>query len=361
MSLVPSAIMDLLLDSRTLDNSQRIAISILVSYFVIILALFGVIGGSLRPSFKQYQARKERRGYRVPIFAFLTVGSLVHTWYYMFKYMEWSFHDFENINPPNSATSTLVARVADWLQNTSLFEQAWSIVCSSDSGWWWSQQICLYVVAGWITFLTIQGNRYQIKYLAAYMLLGQFVAISVASNLFYLAIALSPVNPPPVSASGTRAPKRLWLSVLLGLFTVGYSPKTSFTDNTFAINLAVMHICLFIPLLFQKSINGGPHSISIADFASFMSTGTLLLRSLHLYKMMPELFSWQHLDTLHSHPAQSSIGYDVVWTGISYLVWIALDEGRKVEPFTLLRMVIFDVNVLGVGNMASDLVQARVD
>jgi len=28
--------------------------------------------------------------------------------------------------------------------------------------------------------------------------------------------------------------------------------------------------------------------------------------------------------TLHSHPAQSSIGWDVIWTSLSFIAWISL-------------------------------------
>ncbi|KAJ7627780.1 hypothetical protein DFH06DRAFT_1006882 [Mycena polygramma] len=34
-------------------------------------------------------------------------------------------------------------------------------------------------------------------------------------------------------------------------------------------------------------------------------------------------------DVLHSHPAQSSIGWDVIWTSISFVVWLVLHPGLQ--------------------------------
>lgn len=36
--------------------------------------------------------------------------------------------------------------VGQWLGRTSLFEQAWIIVCTGSGSWWWSSFICTFTV-----------------------------------------------------------------------------------------------------------------------------------------------------------------------------------------------------------------------
>lgn len=66
------------------------------------------------------------------------------------------------------------------------------------------------------------------------MVLGQLVAISVATNLFFLALSSTP-HRKPEGVYGQRAPPILWFSVLGSLITVGLSPFT--TEDTFLTNL----------------------------------------------------------------------------------------------------------------------------
>ncbi|KAJ7717704.1 hypothetical protein B0H16DRAFT_1897835 [Mycena metata] len=208
--------------------------------------------------------------------------------------------------------------MSQWLLNTSLFEQAWAHVCFGKANWWWSQQLCLFTVGAWTIFLSIEGRRHHIKLIWAYMLLGQFVAISVASNLFYLALVLTPRPPSPSSSYGMtslRAPVALWLPVLLSLGTVATSPSPPSTpsfqtsssctpSSYFRSCLKTLYIVVFgAALVLHARATGqaaGDPPISVRDLA---------------------LKAW---DVLHSHPAQSSIGWDVIWTSISFVVWLVL-------------------------------------
>src|SRR6266404_2523969 len=123
----------------------------------------------------------------------------------MISFLRWSFVEYERSAPGRSAGPTLV-RVANWLRDTALFEQAWTIVCDGPLRWWWSEQLCLFTVGFWTVFLLTTGsytpfanlwlfcNRLRlggerrVRHVWAYMLFGQLVAISVASNLFFLAL-----------------------------------------------------------------------------------------------------------------------------------------------------------------------------
>jgi len=164
------------------------------------------------------------------------------------------------------------------------------------------------------------------------MLLGQIVAISVASNLFYLAICLStPPSRSEKSKPPLLAPPSLWLSVLLSLITVGLSPLTS--EHTFLPNLLLMHALLFVPLLTTPITNlAGKNgfSIRIRTLYGLTVVFALVLRLRTIASVLSyipqeaqtlKMFGVIAWRVLHSHPAQSSIGWDVVWTTISFFVW----------------------------------------
>lgn len=163
------------------------------------------------------------------------------------------------------------------------------------------------------------------------MLLGQIVAISVASNLFYLAVLLSP------SADSKRGapqsvPIVLWLSIVLSLGTVFLIPH-SIEHDYFLINLLIMHVLLVIPLAAPRSLRSSKFmQIRLSSLYAILAVATLIPRSRTISLMLssvpvedgPHYLSvakalWA---TLHSHPAQSSIGWDVIWTTLSFFVWI---------------------------------------
>ena len=201
------------------------------------------------------------------------------------------------------------------------------------------------------------GRRRNIKHLWAYMLLGQIVAISVAANLFYLALVLSESS---VSGSFKRTVSlKLVISVLLSLGTIALSPFTS--QKTFLPNLLVMHMLLFIPL-----ISSSPEVSSSASFSISLKTLYRIIHlacaGIHVRTIFAAISSLQassslpvsqssFLDvfneawtTLYSHPAQSSIGWDVIWTSLSFIVWILLrpssstSETKKHETLMYLML-----------------------
>ena len=205
------------------------------------------------------------------------------------------------------------------------------------------------------------GRRRNIKHLWAYMLLGQIVAISVATNLFYLALVLSESS---VSGRLKRTVSlKLVISVLLSLGTIALSPFTS--QKTFLPNLLVMHLLLFIPLIsntpsspevsssapkFSISLKTLYRIIHLACAGIHVRTIFVAISSLQASSSLPSSQS-SFLDVfneawtiLYSHPAQSSIGWDVIWTSISFIVWILLrpssstSETKKHETLIYLML-----------------------
>lgn len=169
------------------------------------------------------------------------------------------------------------------------------------------------------------------KYIWAYMLLGQVVAISVASNLFYYALAVSRAPTPKSTAALSRpvVPPELWLSVLLSFAAIAYMPYT--TSTSFLPTLLVMHALLVIPLLYLPSQR--THSSWNIPLRSLYLTVAAMSLALHAAALNTALQSMPAaertvqgvfqsvVDTLYYHPAQSSIGWDIVWTTGSFVVW----------------------------------------
>lgn len=131
----------------------------------------------------------------------------------------------------------------------------------------------------------------------------------------------------------------VYLSILLSLATVGVSPHTDKT--TFLPNLLVMHVLITLPLFFPQSPSATP---STSKWSLSPSTAYLVvfllsipIRSRTVLSTLSSIatksayegafaFIQRAWETLHWHPAQSSIGWDVVWTTVSFIVWTAVTD-----------------------------------
>ncbi|KIM40478.1 hypothetical protein M413DRAFT_445929 [Hebeloma cylindrosporum] len=359
-----------------MDVRHVFSLAVFGSYFLAIIVLFFLIISNLSSS-----SKTSSNGHLKPaLFVVLTIGSLCHTWFYMFKYMEWSFNNYES-SLRATVSHDFISRVGSWLWNTSLFEEAWATVCRHPMNWWWSEQLCLFTAGAWTIFIAVEGKRYNIKHLWAYMLLGQIVAISVAANLFYLACLLA--QPPTLKADrrSAKAGPMLWLSVLLSLVTVAISPMTS--QQTFLPNLLVMHALLFAPLLprratstlspkqgktneeaeeerFSIHVNYLYRFVQLASAAIHIRTALTTVKYLQQGSFGSNIAeaAWK---VLHSHPAQSSIGWDVVWTSISFAVWIATrpaHSSQSSKPVTL-SYLLLATPIASVGVTAPYVLQSK--
>lgn len=282
------------------------AIGIFASYFLFIIALFVLLFGNLKLlwSTASTNARKH-----ASIFLALALASFAHTWFYMFKFMHSSFLPYKNLDQP------LIDRISNWLANTRLFEQAWYAVCfPTNANWWWSEQLCLFTVGSWTLFLAAQGETHKIKHVWAYMLLGQLVAISVASNLFYAALALAPRQ----QESLRYASPTLWLSALLSLASVAALPLTS--ERGFLANLLLMHVLIVLPLFGTVRTTRPAYGMRIKQVYLISNLICTYLRVRSNFRLEEKSFHFLWT-LLHSHPAQSSIRWDVIWTSLSFVCW----------------------------------------
>lgn len=89
--------------------------------------------------------------------------------------------------------------IGRWWKDTNLLQDAWEIVIDRSRRYWWAEQHLL-GTASWAMFVGIEGRRRNIHRLWAFILLAQFVSLSFAVNLFFLAILLSPMLAPSTAA-----------------------------------------------------------------------------------------------------------------------------------------------------------------
>ncbi|KAK0490024.1 hypothetical protein EDD18DRAFT_1187965 [Armillaria luteobubalina] len=293
-------------------TDKAIAVSIFASYFLLILYLFGVILKAFaRTASHLVPVRK------VLLFTALTLASFGHTWFCkLCLFRHWSFSDFERTTLPTEANS-LLDRISSWLVGTKLFEQAWAAVSLGTVNWWWSEQLCLFTAGFWTVFVFHESRRYGIKNAWAYMLLGQVVAISVAANLFHLAILLSPQYSKPKPRGA--APSVLWGPVLCSLLNVFISPFTN--EGTFLPNLLAMHAVLMLPLLLPPA--GRSCSIPYSSLYSIIWFSAVVMRLKTTYLAISETdlpsFLTSAFETLgikHEAPVLSFVSVPIISVGV---------------------------------------------
>ncbi|KAL8283870.1 hypothetical protein RQP46_005302 [Phenoliferia psychrophenolica] len=302
------------------------------------MSSIGLLLGLLSPSLSRALTR------RSALYLVLALGSLGYTWYYMVMFFERSFVEAAL----RANVSARVFTTKAWLRDTSLFVEAWGRVCETAKRWWWSEQLCGWTAGPFTVFLERESRLRNIPRAWGFMLLGQIVAISVAQNLFFAAHSLAlpgrtlaskpqgrtlavPRASPPQNAGPS------WLlcaCVLASLSTVAYTPST-LNSPSFLVNLLVMHVLLILPLLPSIPSSTGPR-ISYAQLYLATAAIALLLRIPTYLSLLPSLslanatnLARDAVKTLYEHPAQTSIGYDVVWASASFVVWMAVEFGRR--------------------------------
>lgn len=187
-----------------------------------------------------------------------------------------------------------------------------------------------------------------IKHKWAYMLLGQMVAISVAWSLALLASG-STVN----QLKRGRLSLTVVIPVTLSFWNILVVPQTTASfDGKFLTNLTMMHALLFVPLLPVGDF--GP-KVGAIGFCAFLTVLGLVIRVRTTIRVLFYLGIANHpffdmanypFDTLvllwhspskiieaawsvlHSHPAQASIGWDIVYTNLIWLVWSSNTRGE---------------------------------
>ncbi|KAI9266833.1 hypothetical protein BDA99DRAFT_536240 [Phascolomyces articulosus] len=298
-------------------------VAILISYFVLIGGLFLRIRSPLQQCFQSKQ-------FGSTIFIVGALGSFLFTWYYMIKYFIHSYNESDQIAPNEPVT---LNSISHWLHNVSLFDDAWRTVSSGNIQWLWSQQICMFTVGVWTPFLAVEGARRRIPYLWAFMVLGQVVAISTASALFFATVLAFPKT--DLAGPSRRLTTAMLICVFCGMITVVVSPFVA-SSQWFLLNLLVMHIVLVFPLLPSKPAvyNYTEQTLFVAGVYTLSAGASLSICVQQCISCFIETGSVYDTvvsmaDIFFAHPAQSSISSDVVWVHLLCVMWMVIDRLSK--------------------------------
>ncbi|BGP47664.1 hypothetical protein JCM10450v2_003529 [Rhodotorula kratochvilovae] len=304
----------------------------LAGYF----ALIGALAVAVAPTFAPKRLNTPAVGFLV-----LAVVSLGFTWTYMLRYFQHSFEDSAHRHGvlPHLYSSH------DWLADVSLFHEAWHYVCDGATRWWWSQQLCMWTTGPLTLLFMADGRKYGVKRVWAYMLLGQVVAISFAQSLWAAAAVVAASSAAASASTPVRARTRrpeisvgLGAAIILGSASVVFVPRTlSSAARLFLPNLLFMHTVIllpFIPALAARDWRIRPRLSRLYlnfAFVALRFRAPLLMEllgkdqpfALHVVReRLPALLA-QQWETALAHPAQASISYDVVFTSVSALAYLA--------------------------------------
>nr|XP_019005182.1 alpha-1,2-mannosyltransferase [Kwoniella mangroviensis CBS 8507]OCF68643.1 alpha-1,2-mannosyltransferase [Kwoniella mangroviensis CBS 8507] len=303
-----------------MNGQELLAWAVFVSYFLLIFLSFGLVFRSILSGShisKLFQGRA---------FFFLrtAVGALLCTWYLqgmsliVISLLQWSYKYHSKLNQTNS--------IGNWLVHTPLFEQAWTIVCTGRANWWWSSWICTWTIVFTALVWTESGRR-GIKYPYAYMLLGQLVAMSVATSLFLTAVFLHP----RIRSAPRSFPVYIAFPLLMAFIPTYLLPRHVNTDK-FMNSLLWLHGALLLPLTSSSSSSIAENATARIPFSMLYQMFLATAISIHypatkrLLGVLPpgqSIFDKLY-KTIFTHPAQGSISLDVIWVAIIVLSWFLL-------------------------------------
>jgi hypothetical protein len=189
--------------------------------------------------------------------------------------------------------------------------------------------------------LTLIGIRRNIKYTWAFMLLGQIVAISFATNLFLLTLLLSPTAP---RISTPRAQRSSWLAPwLLNLASVLATVIPAFLlandhywhhSKDFLPVLLVPHVALLV-VPFLRAVVPERYfpedGVAVDDKLWALTLGNAAIMLLKTTYTAVSYGGFGGIrNALLEHPAVSSVGFDVVFCWITWICWV-VTQGQSVR------------------------------
>lgn len=276
--------------------------------------------------------------------------------------------------------------LAQWLDDTPIYYDAFEIIAEKARRFWWGQQIDLGTMS-WSLLLAIEGRRRRVPLLTSFLALAHLVSLSFAQNLFYLALLLTPV---PIAAGDDELklpviplPASRWARIrdtlvppkptnwcphpalFLGavftnfasLFILPYAAETpSFVTIALVSRLSTF-LPLVIPMVIPVSwgtVHPHPHNayssfttlfrvISFASFALHAKATFFALRynlpdshyhrhSKYLPWDIEERSTWEQsttaigkvLGSTSDHPIVAAVGWDVLLCALSLGFWTAI-------------------------------------
>ncbi|KAF2659949.1 hypothetical protein K491DRAFT_712240 [Lophiostoma macrostomum CBS 122681] len=290
---------------------------------------------SYRILYKSTTARPPPKEY-VWLFACLAAGSLGTTWYHMFQFFNISYQQWYTWRSYYDLPAEKL-HWGLWLKETSLFKEAWQTAIVGNARYWWTHQIFLFA-CGLGLDLERRGVPRGIRHTWAFMLLGQIVAISFATNLFLLALLLSPPALP--APTPTALQKNKWYGPwLINLVAIAVTEIAAFELRSESYwywhgkSIMPVLIAPHVALLVLPIARGSLPSRYISD------NNVAFVDDVYkwLWRMTIAGGAWIWvtctvvainyggvagiLNALFEHSAITSVGFDVVFCWITWFSW----------------------------------------
>ncbi|KAF2841814.1 hypothetical protein M501DRAFT_1013202 [Patellaria atrata CBS 101060] len=333
--------------SASYEVSNVKPITIFSSYMLLAITLTSFIIRRLIQS-SPTSIRPKNDTFKIILFSILAIISLGTTWFYMLEFFKYSYRlwaERRDIKLPESFQAGLLSigsndkhslRLGSWLKDSKLFKEAWGTALETPLRQWWTQQIFFFAAL----LSLLMSYEVHISHAWAFVLLGQLVAISFASNLFFLAVLVKSESSKSRSKIKTKDfleekpvdPSWIVSFIFQGIpliFTLVCVVLIPYVQETqyFLPVLLVPHAVLFIPPLLPQLVKGSSsvfqrdntnrkallETIFVLSFTFLQITATT--KSVDNWRFEP---IWQ---TLYEHPAVSSVGWDVIMCTISYTLW----------------------------------------
>lgn len=324
-----------------MDTLNAIALAGPILYFLLVALSFYLIFRDIKA-----HARSPRRPVHW-LYGALVVISFVHTFTWILAHFKWSYNNFySNLN--YTIVGSDLDRLSYWLSHTSIFKEIWVSGYQGAFHHWWLENLCIFTAGAWTVFLVSEGKRKGLANLWAYMFIAEFVAVSTASALFYLAVSLRTPKPHPIPSKKkdddinatlppdqeALAPAMLTIPVLLALFAISTTPSPESPE--FITNILIIHLLLFIPVLPSPVWTTKPRFLNIPSSTVFFATTALALvlrlqSTLSTAVMLENVGIMEFLESaigvLHTSPAMATFGWDTIWTTVAFLVWHIFGDG----------------------------------
>lgn len=216
------------------------------------------------------------------------------------------------------------------------------------------------------------GVRRGIHYTWAYMLLGQIVAISFATNLFLLTLLFSPAPPVAKPAAGSQRWIGPWLLNLFSIFATAYPAMqladehywyhpTHFMPMLMAPHVALMLLPVARALVPARYLSEDVHFTDKAyDYMWALVVGNAALMLAWTSATVYNYSGLSGIQTaLFEHPAVSSVGFDVIFCWLTWASWFLTQSGLAQDTSSTKREHAVDGTGVALNASGRDLSAKR--
>ena len=322
------------------DNFNYIGAAIFWLYIAAALYFTFQIGQTIVQIKPPQDGTEDRKEDDVYIFSSLAAVSFAALTSNMLDVLKHSYQAWSGIRSLGADWS--LTQVWRWSTTSTLFQDFAEGLIGSEEGYLWVQS-ALFVTMAACVFMGLAGKslsgvscvllinsdhwragrQYQVPRLGLFFCLSQILPISITLNLFYVALSRLPDRPREAKLSAGILPSigAYSLCLLFAPWTAG--------GFWLLATILVARILLFSPLLLAEPDNGGRSRSMVMsryfsggeEAQSAVGVAAYVFLAHQGYRVFAHRSNTTHYFGLFGHPAVTAMGFDLMLTVLSYLVW----------------------------------------